>query len=108
MCYKKVSTLLGLVVASFYFAYHIIGGDHGVLSLSLLSQQLLKDQKRLEKSERKCAQLQNQIALFSDRIDTDILDYQAREFLNYAEPEEKVIFYTDESNSGQDLRAFSA
>ena len=87
--FVKPMLLLTLV---FYFVFHLLSGERGMLAL-------LKQQNRLEsvQSELKLVagqkdELSRRVKLLSSNsLDLDMLDEQARKQLGYTAPDEVVI-----------------
>jgi cell division protein FtsB len=88
---RNISLTLFLVGLIFYFAYHAINGERGILAFFNLSGQISKAQAKLDslKSERLEKEYKVK-ALRPDSLDLDLLDEQARTLLGYAAGNEQV------------------
>ncbi len=76
-----------------YFAYHALHGDRGILAWMRLSQELKTAQSELDRTLDERQALERRVALLSNSsLDPDLLDEQARAMLNFAHPDDLVIF----------------
>ena len=83
--------ILGISLV-FYFAYHLVQGDRGVLAWLRLSQQLKEAQATLAATRAERDALGGRVAqLRPEHLDRDMLDERARATLNLAGPNEMVI-----------------
>lgn len=75
-----------------YFSYHMVQGDHGLLSLLQLQTKVeqARDVRAALQAER--SELEARVALLRpDNLDPDMLEERARVMLNFAHPNEIVI-----------------
>jgi len=80
----------------FYFAYHTIQGERGLLSYLRLKQEVRKAEASLNEVRGQREVLENRVRLLqSGSLDLDMLEEQARRVLNYAHPDDLVIPYID-------------
>jgi cell division protein FtsB len=80
------------VSLAFYFAYHLVQGDRGLLAWVRLSQQIAEAQELQASVHAERDALDRRVALLrSDHLDRDMLDERARATLNLAGPNEIVI-----------------
>ena len=76
-----------------YFVFHAIKGKHGLEARSRLQSRATLLQQNLSRLEAIRARLRRDVALLDDRnLDPDMLDQQARAILNFAHPQDVVIF----------------
>jgi cell division protein FtsB len=76
-----------------YFGYHLVNGERGLLSMARLEREVqIADQNLAEAEttkkiwERRVSELRNQ------SLDPDMLDERARALLNFARPNDIIIF----------------
>lgn len=75
-----------------YFSYHMVQGDHGLLSLLQLRAKVEQAQTLYASLEIERTQLDARVALLRpDNLDPDMLEERARVMLNFAHPNEIVI-----------------
>ncbi|MGB0572061.1 MAG: FtsB family cell division protein [Alphaproteobacteria bacterium] len=75
-----------------YFSYHMVQGDHGLLSLLQLRAKVEQANKLHHALEAERLQLDTRVALLRpDNLDPDMLEERARVMLNFAHPNEIVI-----------------
>lgn len=80
----------------FYFAYHTIQGDRGLLSYLRLKQEVKKAEASLNDIRGQREVVENRVRLLhSGSLDMDMLEEQARRVLNYAHPDDLIIPYID-------------
>lgn len=80
----------------FYFAYHTIQGDRGLLSYLRLKQEVKKAEASLAEVRAQREELENRVhRLQPGSLDLDMLEEQARRVLNFAHPDDIVIPYFD-------------
>jgi cell division protein FtsB len=86
-----VTGLWAVLVA--YFGYHAVQGEHGLLARNELSAQVQQAEARLDELRSERERLEARVDLLSpDAVDRDMLDERARAMLNYAHPDDVVIF----------------
>ena len=90
-----ISGLWAVLMA--YFGYHAVQGEHGLLARNALSAQVDDARATLADLRAERRRLEAQVGLMApDRVDRDMLDERARAMLNYAHPNDVVIFLRDE------------
>ena len=81
------------LAAVFYFGYHAVEGDHGLLALRDLNNELAELEARASAVEAEKQKLEFKVAnLRRDNLDLDLLDERVRDVLGFHEPNEVVIF----------------
>lgn len=92
---RRIPALFGPVLClalTGYFAYHLIGGDRGLLAWVRLSQEIHAGEQRLASLRVERAALDLKVSnLTPDHLDADLLDERVRATLNLAAPNEIVI-----------------
>ncbi len=89
--------LLGMAL-SFYFAYHLVVGDRGVVAWTRLNQQIRDAKAQAATIHEEREALEHRVAdLRPDSLDPDLLDEQARQRLNLVAPGETVILDEDQT-----------
>ncbi len=84
-------TLMTLVV--FYFCYHLVSGDKGILALSQLSHQKEQAEQYHKEVAEERRELENKVMrLYPQSLDLDMLEERAREVLGYAHEGERVYY----------------
>jgi cell division protein FtsB len=84
-------------VAMAYFGWHAVQGEHGLLARNDLSARVAEAEARLAELRAERERLEAQVELLSpDGVDRDMLDERARAMLNYAHPDDVVIFLPDQ------------
>ena len=75
-----------------YFSYHMVQGDHGLLSLLQLRAKVEQAQTVHTALRVEREQMEARVALLRpDNLDPDMLEERARVMLNFAHPNEIVI-----------------
>ncbi|MBS27511.1 MAG: septum formation initiator [Alphaproteobacteria bacterium] len=75
-----------------YFSYHMVQGDHGLLSLLQLRTKVEQANALHASLQTEREQLEARVALLRpDNLDPDMLEERARVMLNFAHPNELVI-----------------
>ena len=83
--------VLGATVL-FYFAYHAIQGERGLLTLWQLNQQMSAADAQLAALEAEHGALAHRVSLLrAETLDRDLLDERARRVLGLVGPDEVVI-----------------
>ena len=86
-----IFALLNLCVMG-YFGYHVIIGDHGLLSRWRLADDVIQLEKKLAKLNQRREQVEHKVSLVRpESLDPDMLDERARTILNLAHPNEITI-----------------
>ena len=76
----------------FYFGYHSIQGDKGLLSYLRLKQEVRKAEISLSEIRGQRETLENRVRLLQPgSLDLDMLEEQARRVLNLAHPDDLVV-----------------
>ena len=91
--YKLQSGLVTIIIVSciFYFLYHVISGNRGLLALIETREQNEKKQAQLTKLVKQKKELEKKVGLLSNSsLDLDMLDEQIRANLGYALTNERV------------------
>ncbi len=92
----RLRRALGMIIGTLlvgYFSYHLVQGDHGVIShLQLKATVAQAEQVRDDLVDRRSALEHKVTLLYPDSLDRDLLEEQARKMLNYGHPDELVVF----------------
>jgi len=89
---RAIAPCLGFC-ALFYFGYHTVQGDRGVIAYLRLSAQLERTEMALMKSDAARDILARRVELLRpENLDRDMLDEQARRILGLAHPDDVVIY----------------
>jgi cell division protein FtsB len=76
----------------FYFSYHLIQGNHGVLAWFRLKDQLTQAEQQLKQEQEVYKKLEQSVHhLRPESLDRDLLEERARLVLNFVNPTEVVI-----------------
>jgi cell division protein FtsB len=79
-----------------YFGYHAVQGQHGLFARGELVDQIADAEATLAKVKAEREELEHRTALLDPaHVDLDMLDEQSRRMLNYAAPNEIVLFLDD-------------
>lgn len=79
-----------------YFGYHAVEGERGLLSWLQVSQQVEHSRSTLALVTKEREALGRRVgSLRPDSLDPDMLDERARFMLNFARPDEVVIYRFD-------------
>jgi cell division protein FtsB len=90
------------VAVFFYFIYHFIEGEHGLLSWKRLNQELSVAEKTLKAHRQEKEALEHRVQLLqSESLDPDMLDERVRLMLNQVEDDEIVILTPESSFSSK-------
>lgn len=88
--FSLTSFIVGLL---FYFAYHAVNGERGLLALINLTQQVEKAQNDLDLTRAERLYLEHRVQLLRpNSLDLDLLEEQARKYLGYAKATEQIYF----------------
>jgi len=75
-----------------YFGYHVIIGDHGLLSKWRLADEVSQLERKLDGYNKTRKQLEQKVSLVRpESLDPDMLDERARTILNLAHPNDITI-----------------
>ncbi len=89
---KKIITMFVLLGIVCYFVFHALQGKNGLRSRIALKKKMSGLEVQLSKLTDDRRKLDHYIELMkSQKIDPDMLDEQARELLNLAEPSDIII-----------------
>ena len=84
--------MLGACLAG-YFVYHAVQGDRGIVAWMQLNQQIRVAEDELAKTDHERQEMEQRVALLSNTsLDLDMLEERARVMLNFAHPDDLVIF----------------
>ena len=84
--------MLGACLAG-YFVYHAVQGDRGIVAWMQLNQQIRVAEDELAKTDAERQEMEQRVALLSNTsLDLDMLEERARVMLNFAHPDDLVIF----------------
>lgn len=88
-------TVFGALVLA-YFSYHMIQGNHGVIALLALRDNVAAAEVVAAETSVERQQLLHKVTLLRpDNLDPDMLEERARVMLNYVRPDEVVIVVPD-------------
>lgn len=83
-----------LVLAIFYFSYHLISGDKGVIAWMKLENEVKTAKLEQEESSTQRLALKQRVeGLYAHSLDVDLLDEQARKILGQAKSTE-ILYLT--------------
>jgi cell division protein FtsB len=92
--------MLGACLAG-YFVYHAVQGDRGIVAWMQLNQQIRVAEAELAKTDAERQEMEQRVALLSNTsLDLDMLEERARVMLNFAHPDDLVIFYNGQQKPG--------
>ena len=87
-----IAPVLGAVLVG-YFGYHMVQGDYGIIAYLHLKAKVGQAHAIESRVERDRVRLEGRVVLLRpDNLDRDLLDERARAMLNYAHPDDIVIF----------------
>jgi cell division protein FtsB len=80
------------IALSFYFGYHLVVGDRGLLAWVRLTRAIQAENEQLASLRAERAALDLKVKnLTPDHLDPDLLDERVRATLNLAAPDEIVV-----------------
>ena len=86
--------MLGACLAG-YFVYHAVQGDRGIVAWMQLNQQIRVADTELAKTDTERQDMEQRVALLSNSsLDLDMLEERAQVMLNFAHPDDLVIFFS--------------
>jgi len=92
--------LLGACLTA-YFVYHAVHGDRGIYAWLRINQDLKVASAEAEMLKAERQALERRITLLSSTsLDLDMLDERARVMLNFAHPDDLIIFLDGPAPSG--------
>ena len=88
--------IIGPVIGAclmFYFIYHAIQGDRGLIAFWQLSKQISQAENTYLSVNSKRTEIQNRVMLLNpNSLNRDMLEERARFMLGYSNPGEIVVF----------------
>lgn len=88
----RSSILLSLVF--FYFAFHLVTGERGLLAYVQLKGEISENKQELTELQTEKERLANHVVgLRSESLDLDLLEEIARKDLGYSKKDEVVYFW---------------
>lgn len=80
-----------------YFAYHLISGARGILSMETLSDELPNLERALSQLRSENAFLENKISrIREDNLDLDLLEEEAQRTLGFFSPNDIIVLLPKE------------
>ncbi len=77
-----------------YFTYHVVQGEHGLISYIKLHAQVAEAQILADVLDEERSALERHVALLrSDNLDPDMLEVAVRKQLHFTHPDEIVILF---------------
>jgi cell division protein FtsB len=93
---RRLNYVLGPLIALLvmvYFTYHIVQGERGLFSWMRLRQKIAESEQQLAEIQAEKESLERQVYLLRpESLDPDMLEERARKVLNFARPEEVIIY----------------
>lgn len=86
---------LSIFLGVFYFAYHAIQGERGILGWIKITQKCQVAEHTLEGLTAEKEALEKKIFLMGDQIDSDLLEQQVRSLLGYVHPDEIIVRFKE-------------
>lgn len=78
----------------FYFSYHTVSGEKGIISLMRIEQQVAAARAEIKQINDEKDRLQHKVDMISSNsLDTDLLEEQAKKILGHAKKGEIIYFY---------------
>jgi cell division protein FtsB len=97
--------MLGACVAG-YFVYHAVEGDRGILAWMTVNQQIKTAQAELDATDNQRQAMEQSVALLSNSsLDLDMLEERSRVMLNFAQPDDLVIFLNQQGTRRDAFKA---
>ena len=95
-CIRRFLTPFIGISAVFYFSYHIIHGERGLLAWWQIKDKIEKQTTELFKLKKNREKFEHRVNLLHpEKLDPDILEERARIILNYGHPNEIIIFESE-------------
>ena len=92
--------MLGACLAG-YFVYHAVQGDRGIVAWMQLNQQIRVAESEFATTDAERQEMEQRVALLSNTsLDLDMLEERARVMLNFAHPDDLVIFLNAQQKPG--------
>lgn len=92
---RKLMFNLLILLILFYFIFHTIAGNRGIIAYFKLNQKIEKSNTELDVLKAERIDLEHKVNLLKSPIDRDMLDEQARKVLGVARPGEKVFVVSE-------------
>jgi cell division protein FtsB len=90
---KRAAVPVVCAALAFYFAYHAVIGDNGILAWRELQHEEVRLKQQLAGARARRLELEHRVTLMRpESLDPDMLDERARETLNLANPNDITIF----------------
>ena len=88
---QNLIALIG-VFLSFYFCYHLIGGERSYLRLVSLNHQVAVTSEKLDETRKERESLEQRVVMMRPgQVNADLLEEQARKVLGFHYEDEKVL-----------------
>ena len=89
---RALGTIIGTLLVG-YFSYHLVQGNHGLISLLQLKATVAEAQDVRDDLVAQREVLEHRVRLLRpDSLDRDLLEEQARKMLNYGFAEDIIVF----------------
>jgi cell division protein FtsB len=89
---QAIVPLLSVIMVG-YFTYHIFQGERGIIAYVRLQQKFVVDENERNALQLSREQLEKRVYLLRPHsLDTDLLEERARAVLNFAHPNEVIIY----------------
>ncbi len=89
---RAVAVPTAIALVGSYFAYHVVQGEHGLISYIKLRSQISEATYVSREISTERQRLENDVALLRpDNLDLDMLEEAVRRQLNFNHPDEIVI-----------------
>lgn len=84
-----------------YFSYHAVKGDYGLDRRAALTGKIKLLEKELADLKDRRMHFEHDVALMTSRVEkeTDLLDEQARNLLNYVHPSDIVVLRAEQTGA---------
>lgn len=95
-----------LATTIFYFSYHMVSGEKGILAMINLTQQINSAEMEANKIRIEREEIEHRVNMMSPKsLDADLLDEQARHMLGYKGKGEVVYIEKWQDNKSDPLPA---
>ncbi len=96
---RSIVSVFALITVVFYFTYHLVSGEKGVLAMIKLEQRLEVAQAEYDAVKLDRIKKQHRVSmLYNDSLDMDLLDTQARKILGVAQEKEFVLIQNEDGS----------
>lgn len=93
---RPVALPLFVACLSGYFMFHAIHGERGILAWLHLNQELKMANAEADRLAADRIAMERRVTLLSNHsLDPDLLDERTRVMLNFANPDDRIIFLGD-------------